>query len=64
MIERSAMRKAMNEEVAVIATHNFGFASSIVCAFQRISESFVDKPVWVRKHRGNRHNAQVIEIKV
>ena len=49
MIERSAMRKAMNEEVAVVATHNFGFATSVVCAFQRIGQSFADEAIWIRK---------------
>ena len=58
------MGKAVNEEQTVVPSHDFGLAASVIDAFKWIGERFADESIWVRKHLGNRHNAEVIKFEV
>jgi hypothetical protein len=58
------MGKAVNEQPTIIASHDLGFATSVVDAFKWIGQCLADESIWVRKHGGDRHYAQMIEIEL
>ena len=58
------MGEAVDDQGAIVRPHHLGLAAAVVDALQGVGQRLADELVGVGEHRGDRHDAEVVEVQL